>query len=569
MRLVRLLAKQSPFHFFLCVIGSFVSAVLILGALAVLSKGLRADVDFENYGIKLLWLSAAAVGIRWLSRLSLGRLSRAAMYQLRLRLSAEIAAAPLAVIEGLGTTRLISAFTQDITELAATLPNAVSFFSNLVFLTCTLALLAWISPIGAAEIVAIMAVGVLSNRWLQSWGDQRKRQMNRQWDQLLRVFESLVFGIKDVQLDADRRNNVLMRMHQFCDRVRDYSGRQSMFYVASANWTQLLFFLAIWLVVFHSSGAVRSTPEALVTYGVAIVYLMLPLQQVLSLAGTFADADAALERLEQLGFGLGHDLKQAPAWSPTQPDGRDLHCFRRELGLRSVTYRYEDADRTSFLLGPIDLSLHPGEIVLIVGGNGSGKTTLAKLLTGLYEPEGGSITVDGQPLERPELPWYRNQVAAIFTDFYSFLELPRHPAAEELQRSSDLLARLEIDGVVQLSEDGSFSRTRGLSSGERKRLALAVALLQDRPIYLFDEWAADQDPPFKDLFYRELLPELKARNKLVIVITHDQAFFGVADQLVQLERSRPPVVEVRSRKSHMMGEPSVEMITGSRRRRSN
>jgi putative pyoverdin transport system ATP-binding/permease protein len=562
MRLVRLLARQSALEFFLCVFGSFASAILILATLAVISKGLHVHHKVDSYGARLIWLSAAAVATRWLSRLALGRLSRAAMFQMRLKLAAEIANAPLTAIEDLGTTRLMSAFTQDITELAAALPNAVAFFSNLVFLTCTLGLLAWISPLGAGELISVMAIGILSNRWLRSLGEKHRLQMNEEWDQLLRVFESLTFGIKEVQLDADRRNNVLARMHQFCDRVRDYSGRQSALYVASANWTQLLFFLAIWLVVFHSSSAMRSTPHALVTYGVAIVYLMLPMRMVLSLAGTFADADAALGRLEELGFGLGEHLKRTPAWSSTQPDGRDLDGFRRELGLHAVTYRYLDADRTSFLLGPINLSLHPGEIVFIVGGNGSGKTTLAKLLTGLYEPEEGSITVDGQPLEPLHLQRYRNQVAAIFTDFYSFVELPRGPSVEMLQRSRDILVRLKVDHIVQLSEDGTFSRTRGLSSGERKRLALAIALLQDRPIYLFDEWAADQDPPLKEFFYRELLPELKARNKLVIVITHDQAFFAVADQLVRLERSLPPIVELRSRTSPSRAEPKVEVITG-------
>jgi putative pyoverdin transport system ATP-binding/permease protein len=553
MRLVRLLAKQSPLHFCLCVFSSFVSALLILGALMTISKCLRADADFDSYGTMLLWLAAAAVGARWLARLALGRLSRAAMFQLRLKLAAEITAAPLVALEGLGTTRLISAFTQDITELAATLPNAVSFFSNLVFLACTLSFLAWLSPIGAVELIAILAIGILSNRWLQSLGEKRKLQMNRQWDQLLRVFESLVFGIKDVQLDADRRSSVLMRMQQFCDRVREHSGRQSAFYVASANWTQLLFFLAIWLVIFHSSDAMRNTPNALVTYGIAIVYLMLPLQAVLSLAGTFANADAALERLEKLGFGLADDLHPPRRSLPQLAERDDLACFRRELTAHSITYRYQDADLTTFRLGPIDLSLHAGEIVLIVGGNGSGKTTLAKVLTGLYEPEEGSIIVDGQPLESSRLSWYRNQVAAIFADFYSFLELPRPPSADDLERSRELMVRLKIDHVVQLSENGTFSRTRGLSSGERKRLALAIALLQDRPIYVFDEWAADQEPTFKELFYRELLIDLKARKKLVIAITHDQAFFGIADQVVELERSRPPIVKVQS--------PSIKVTT--------
>jgi putative ATP-binding cassette transporter len=82
--------------------------------------------------------------------------------------------------------------------------------------------------------------------------------------------------------------------------------------------------------------------------------------------------------------------------------------------------------------------------------------------------------------------------------------------------------------------EGAFS-TLALSQGQRKRLALLTAYLEDRPIYLFDEWAADQDPQFKEIFYHHLLPELRARNKTVLVITHDDRYYDVADRLIKLD----------------------------------
>jgi putative ATP-binding cassette transporter len=65
-----------------------------------------------------------------------------------------------------------------------------------------------------------------------------------------------------------------------------------------------------------------------------------------------------------------------------------------------------------------------------------------------------------------------------------------------------------------------------------------AAYLEDRPVYLFDEWAADQDPLFKEMFYREFLPELKSRGKTVIVITHDDRYFPVADRIIKLENGQ-------------------------------
>jgi putative ATP-binding cassette transporter len=85
--------------------------------------------------------------------------------------------------------------------------------------------------------------------------------------------------------------------------------------------------------------------------------------------------------------------------------------------------------------------------------------------------------------------------------------------------------------------DGAFSN-RALSTGQRKRLALVVAYLEDRPFYLFDEWAADQDPSFKAVFYEQLLPELRARGKAVIVITHDDRYFDLADRLLKLDNGQ-------------------------------
>lgn len=82
--------------------------------------------------------------------------------------------------------------------------------------------------------------------------------------------------------------------------------------------------------------------------------------------------------------------------------------------------------------------------------------------------------------------------------------------------------------------DGVFSTT-SLSQGQRKRLALLIAYLEDRPIYLFDEWASDQDPFFRDIFYNQLLPSLKQRGKTVLVISHDDRYFHLADRVIKLD----------------------------------
>ena len=104
---------------------------------------------------------------------------------------------------------------------------------------------------------------------------------------------------------------------------------------------------------------------------------------------------------------------------------------------------------------------------------------------------------------------------------------------DKTQRIQRFLHLLQLEKKVKI-EDGKFSTTN-LSQGQRKRLALLVALLEHRPFYLFDEWAADQDPEFKKVFYNEIIPMLKKENKIVFVISHDDAYFHLADHTLKLD----------------------------------
>jgi putative ATP-binding cassette transporter len=187
-------------------------------------------------------------------------------------------------------------------------------------------------------------------------------------------------------------------------------------------------------------------------------------------------------------------------------------------------------------VGPISLTLRPGTLTFVVGGNGSGKSTLVKLIAGLYEPEAGQILLDGVEINGDNRDWYRQHFAVIYGDFYLFGDLRPLGVHDLEKRALEYLKALKLDAKVRI-ENGAFS-TLHLSQGQRKRLALVVAYLEDRPIYIFDEWASDQDPSFKRIFYTRLLPELKQRGKAVLVVTHDDGYFHLADEIIKLEDGR-------------------------------
>src|SRR5438477_8069666 len=269
--------------------------------------------------------------------------------------------------------------------------------------------------------------------------------------------------------------------------------------------------------------------EMITGYDITTLYLMGPLAGVLGSFSVFGRANVAFQRVDELGASLGARPEQdcSIGRPETEP------AFER-LELVGITHSYhQEKEDSYFVLGPISLSFRPGELVFLAGGNGSGKSTLAKLVTGLYPPESGEIRLDGKLIHDANRDDFRQLFSAVFSDFYLFESLLGLDGANLDAHAQDYLVQLHFNHKVKV-RDGVLSTT-ALSQGQRKRLALLTAYLEDRPFYLFDEWASDQDPLFKDLFYTQLLPELKARGKTVLVITHDEKYFAAADRIIKLD----------------------------------
>jgi putative ATP-binding cassette transporter len=254
---------------------------------------------------------------------------------------------------------------------------------------------------------------------------------------------------------------------------------------------------------------------------------MTPMENIVNDLPVLSRASIALQKIESLGLFLASRAEVSAVPPPPNSSWQ-------ELELKAVTYPYkgEQEDR-NFILGPINLTLHPGEIVFIVGGNGSGKSTLAKLITGLYIPDVGEIWLNGTLVSEQNREWYRQHFSVVFSDFYLFESLLGLENTNLDTQAQKYLTQLQLDHKVKV-ENGKLSTT-ALSQGQRKRLALLTAYLENRPIYLFDEWAADQDPSFKEIFYTQFLSQLKNEGKTVLVISHDDHYFYLADRLVKLD----------------------------------
>lgn len=466
------------------------------------------------------------------SQMVLLYLTSKAGYELRIQLSRQILASPLRELETLGPSKLLATVTQDIgsvIELVTVLPQMLT---QLAMMLGCLVYLGWLSWKLMLIMLGFMAIGLLTHQLPLMRAFRYFRLVREQWDSMYKGFHGIVNGTKELKLNRDRREAFLsQQLEPAAAGLRDYSIKGNAIAMAVSNWGQILFFVFIGLLLFAAPLTIGMEPRVLIGYTLVVLFMITPLTMLLNQIPVMERAYLAAERIEELGFALNATKPESLA----RVSASEVTWQR--LDLVEVTHSYrQEGGGAEFKLGPINLTFQPGELVFLIGGNGSGKTTLVKLLMGLYEPESGTISVDNKPVTMSERDDYRQQFSAVFFDFYLFERLFGFEAKDVDAESQKYLDLLQLSHKLTI-KNGHLS-TVDLSQGQRKRVALLNAYLEDRPIYIFDEWAADQDPQFKQIFYYQLVPELKSRGKTVIVISHDDRYYGLADRLIKLESGK-------------------------------
>jgi putative pyoverdin transport system ATP-binding/permease protein len=523
-------ARSSRLAVFLFLIAGITAGLASTGLLAVINAALTAS-DLADTDLAWIFLGLCALLpiARFLSQVLLVRITQGVTYDLRVNLSRRILAAPLRHLEELGAHRLLATLTDDIASITGTLGNLPLIFLQMTVLVSAFAYMGWLSWQLLLLVLAVVAVGLISYQIPMVRAVRYFRMSRESWDELFGHFNALTRGTKELKTHSDRRNAFFgARLEPAAARLRDQNVRGGVIQAVASSWGQILFFVVIGLLIFVVPRYVEVSVRTLSGFTLAILYMLTAVDVVLNMIPMLARAVVAIDKVERLGLSLeGNGSENLTASGALSSSWHSL-----ELDRMTHTYRREGQD-DSFVLGPLDLRLVPGELIFLVGGNGSGKTTFAKLLLGLYTPENGSIRLDGRPVDDASRESYRQLFSAVFSDFFLFDTLLGLGGGEMDESARRYLHQLHLERKVKI-EGGGLS-TIDLSQGQRKRLALLTAYLEDRPIYLFDEWAADQDPYFKEIFYLQLLPELRRRGKTVIAITHDDRYYPVADRLIKLD----------------------------------
>jgi len=511
------------------VLTSAISGICNAVLLAIINLSLKTNPPAKAALWGFLGLCVTLPLTRYVSERALSKLGQQAMFDLRMRLCRQIAVAPLRHLEQLGVPRLLAALTDDVPAITVAVTIIPILCVNSALVVGTLVYMGILSWTFLAIVLGFVVLGIITYQLPIIKVEKIFRIARSEADALQSNFRGLTQGIKELKMHSGRREAFMtdgLEKTAHSLMKRNYAGLN--LYTAASSWGQVLVFVVIGLIVFFLPTIHPVNTTTLMGYTLALLYLMTPLQVTMNSLPQLSRANVALETARKLEF----ELASKEPENSTSADPRSQEW--QKLTLSSLTHEYRrEGETNNFVLGPVNLTFRPSEIVFFVGGNGSGKTTLLKLLTGLYAPESGTISIDDTLVESENAEQYRQYFSVVFSDFHLFDTMFGLRGAGLDQQASEYLAMLKLAHKVQIV-DGKFSTT-DLSQGQRKRLALLTALLEDRPIYVFDEWAADQDPYFKNIFYLQIILDLKARGKTVFVISHDDRYYQVADRIVKLD----------------------------------
>lgn len=537
MKLIRFLlqctrgVRYSKITIFFAIVMGIVCGLINTALLATINAALNSS----PYSRTTLLQTFAALClllplIRLVSESLLIRLTAWGIFNLRMQLSRRIVSTPLRKLEELGAHRVLATLTEDIPVITNALASVPIICMHSAIVVGCLIYVGWLSWSVLLGVCGFMVLGLITYQLPLMRAVRHLRFAREHSDALFRHFRALTEGMKELKLQRTRREFFLSQtLQSTAAALRRHQFAGNMIYNATRSWGQVLIFILIGLLIFAAPNVLNVNAQILTGYILVLLYMMTPLEMILNLIPIFGRANVAVQKVENLGL----TLTSEPVSRDLPLDSDGLNKWHT-LELEGVTHTYyREGENDNFTLGPMNLTFKPGELVFLSGGNGSGKTTLAKVITGLYKAEAGTLRLDGQCITDELKDSYRQHFSVVFSDFFLFESLLGLNVENLDAKARHYLVQLQLQHKVQVKE-GMLSTT-DLSQGQRKRLALLNAYLQDRPFYVFDEWAADQDPLFKEIFYLDLLPKLKARGKTVLVITHDHWYFHVADRLIRLE----------------------------------
>ncbi len=531
MKLVSVIRREVPENLRSILVMNVLSAIAITTLLWTIGQASQ-DVAAGKprlqllgmYGISILLLAVTHKYVLVTAAEDTERL----VHRIRIRLFDSIRKADLTVIEALGRPALFRALSQDTQILSGSLPLLGIAVQQSIMLLFLGAYLAWMSPLAFAMAAAFAAIAILTRFRRTHALRQSMKKSAAAGSEVFGAMNDLLRGFKEIRMDPVKATAAVKRHAAASETYRTENIGIKSRWGRNFAMVEALLYLQIGIMVFAVPLLTTNLHLVVAQATTVVLFIVGPVGTLAYVTPMLSQAELALDHIDET------EAKLASAeTAEIAPTGDVPAKTLDSISLENATFSYRDTDGTPiFLVGPLSLKFKAGEIAFVTGGNGSGKSTMLRLLTGLLPLQAGRLALNGATVAPSELQAYRDRMSVIFSDFHLSRRLYGINSVDP-ERAQALLREFELAHKVQLSE-GQFS-TIDLSAGQRRRLAMVVTLLENKPIMVLDEWAADQDPHFRRYFYETLLPRLRGQGKIIICVTHDDRWFSVADRIFSME----------------------------------
>lgn len=534
MNVIQFLKKESDKPLLKLGLYTAISGLSSTGVLAVIN--IAAKSGSENaFKFSYLLLFIAVVGIFITSQKFIlvegVSLIEDILFNLRIRISDKIRRTDLLNIEKIGNAKIYNRLTQELVFISQMSVYLITALQSAIMLIFIFAYIAYLNIMAAIILLVILAIGVMlfnkNNKKVYARLDETNKAEIEYFDSLTDILD----GLKEIKLNRKKSNDLFANHRKITSNVQNLKIITGHLFSANMVFSQAFIYIVLGAIVFVLPQMNPGFSKEIISTTTAMLFAIGPLSSLVSMIPQYEQINLSIRNI----YTLENELDQNMNPDEIQPiNGENRFKDFSKIELNGLYFQFQtDEGANAFSIGPLDMTINRGETIFLVGGNGSGKTTLLKALTMLYNNvESGNIFVDGKIINSSNYLEYRELYSAIFYDFHLFSKLYGLDNVDA-KEVNDLLKLMQIENKTQFAGD-RFTK-QNLSTGQRKRLALIVSLLEDKPIFIFDEWAADQDPQFKNYFYDVLLKKLKAEGKTVIAVSHDDRYFDVADKVIKMD----------------------------------
>lgn len=507
---------------------SIPNTIFSFGILYIINHVISGEKDFlEDYmGIVFVCIVVYTYLLNIIFQKKINKYSFEMLYDNEKKIFDKILKTPLLTLEKLGYQRFYTTI-EDL-RIFSSFPEIVTHTINslLMLLLCILYMFT-LSVASAVVIIVLIIVIAGIYFYVMSTMSQKVATLRNFNESYYNYVQDVIKGFKDFKLGPQRRKNLMNKyLSPNRENARELDYKINYVFLSINLISQYGLYLVIGAILFLLPKFELLSSSDSTSYVVILLFISGPINNLINMQNMYTRLMVANKRINSF-------LKDfSAAETEDNLQNTAVEDFQ-SLEFSGVGFAYgTDALEKSFSLGPLNISVEKGETIFIIGGNGSGKSTFINILTGLYEPTDGSILLNGQTIDKQTVK-IQDLIAAVFTDNHIFSQNYDNYSLQKNSQYQELLKIMELDKII--IDDRDESARRQFSKGQSKRMSMIFALLENKPILVLDEWAADQDPYFRNFFYEKLLPKLKKEGKTIIAVTHDDAYFKHADRIVKFD----------------------------------